>query len=122
MVRLVPLSLLISKPFKSLKRSPVSGKNPDGIIYDPSSKKIFAFEGHSSSVAVVDPKELIQTNLIELPGEPEFAVADGNGLIYNNLEDKSTLDVIDTKTMKVINNFPAGTLRRPNGNSHRFGK
>ena len=103
------------KTLQIIKTIPVSGKNPDGIIYDPSSKKVFAFEGHSSSVAVVDPKELIQSNFIELPGEPEFAVPDGNGLIYNNLEDKSTLDVIDTKTMKVINNFPLEPCGGPTG-------
>lgn len=103
------------KTLQIIKTIPVSGKNPDGIIYDPFSKKIFAFEGHSSSVAVVDPKELIQTNFIELTGAPEFAVTDGKGLIYNNLEDKSSLDVIDTKTMKVIHNFPLGPCGGPTG-------
>lgn len=103
------------KTLQIIKTIPVSGKNPDGIIYDPFSKKIFAFEGHSSSVAVVDPKELIQTNFIELTGAPEFAVTDGKGLIYNNLEDKSSLDVIDTKTMKVIRNFPLGPCGGPTG-------
>lgn len=103
------------KTLQIIKTIPVSGKNPDGIIYDPFSKKIFAFEGHSSSVAVVDPKELIQTNFIELTGAPEFAVTDGKGLIYNNLEDKSSLDVIDTRTMKVIHNFPLGPCGGPTG-------
>jgi DNA-binding beta-propeller fold protein YncE len=98
-----------------IKTIPITGKGPDGIIYDPSSKKIFAFEGDSNSAAVVDPQELKQTATIALGGGPEFAVADGNGLIYNNLEDKSSLNVIDTKTLKVIHNYPLEPCGGPTG-------
>jgi DNA-binding beta-propeller fold protein YncE len=98
-----------------IKTIPITGKGPDGIIYDPSSKKIFAFEGDSNSAAVVDPQELKQTATIALGGGPEFAVADGNGLIYNNLEDKSSINVIDTKTLKVIHNYPLEPCGGPTG-------
>jgi DNA-binding beta-propeller fold protein YncE len=103
------------KTLKIIKTIPVTGKGPDGIIYDPYSKKIFTFEGDSNSAAVVDPETLTQTALIDLGGAPEFAVADGDGIIYNNLEDKNSLDVIDTKTMKVINNYPLAPCGGPTG-------
>jgi DNA-binding beta-propeller fold protein YncE len=98
-----------------IKTIPITGNGPDGIIYDPSSKKVFAFEGDSKSAAVVDPAELKQTGTVDLGGSPEFAVADGKGLIYNNLEDKSSLDVIDTKTLKVIHNYPLEPCGGPTG-------
>lgn len=42
-------------------------------------------------------------------------MADGKGLIYNNLEDKSNLDVIDTKLMKVIHTYPLSPCGGPTG-------
>jgi YVTN family beta-propeller protein len=98
-----------------IKTIPVTGKGPDGIIYDPFSKKIFAFEGDSNSAIVIDPQSLSQTATVDLGGGPEFAVANGNGLIYNNLEDKSSLDVIDTKNLTVIHTFPLAPCGGPTG-------
>lgn len=103
------------KTLKVIKSIPVTGKNPDGIIYDPFSKRIFAFEGHSSTVAVVDPQNLKQIGEIDMGGAPEFAVSDGNGLIYSNLEDKSRLAVIDTKTLKVAKSYPLDPCGGPTG-------
>ncbi|PTQ97855.1 DNA-binding beta-propeller fold protein YncE [Mucilaginibacter yixingensis] len=103
------------KTLKVIKTIPVSGEGPDAIIYDPASKKIFTFEGHSSSIAVVDPQSLTQVGSIAPGGAPEFAVADGKGLIYNNLEDKSRLAVIDTKTLKLVKTLPLDPCGGPTG-------
>ncbi|MGY4383716.1 DNA-binding beta-propeller fold protein YncE [Pedobacter sp. UYP24] len=103
------------KTLKIIKTIPITGKNPDAIIYDPFSKKVFAFEGHSSSVAVIDPQELTQVGAIDAGGEPEFAVSNGKGLIYTNLEDKSRLAVIDTKTLKVSKSYPLDRCGGPTG-------
>jgi DNA-binding beta-propeller fold protein YncE len=103
------------KTLKIIKTIPVTGKKPDGIIYDPYSKKIFAFCGDSNNASVVDPETLTQTGTVELNGAPEFAVADGKGLIYNNLEDKSHLDIINTKTMKVVKNYDLAPCGGPTG-------
>lgn len=104
-----------TKTLKVIKTIPVSGTDADGIIYDPFSKKIFAFEGDSHAVVVVDPQQLAQVGSIELGGNPEFAVADGKGLIYNNLEDKNSLNVIDAVAMKVIKNYPLTPCGGPTG-------
>lgn len=104
-----------TKTLKIIKSIPITGKGPDAIIYDPYSKKIFAFCGDSNNASVVDPKNLSQTKTVELGGAPEFAVADGKGLIYNNLEDKSHLDIIDTKTFKVIHNYDLSPCGGPTG-------
>jgi len=104
-----------TKTLKTIKAIPITGTDADGIIYDPFSKKIFAFEGDSHAVVIVDPVELKQVGKIELAGGPEFAVSDGMGLIYNNLEDKSSLDVIDSKVMKVIKAYPLTPCGGPTG-------
>lgn len=104
-----------TKTFKTIKVIPITGKDADGIIYDTYSKNVFVFEGDDNAAVVVDPKQLKQIGTIALGGAPEFAVSDGNGMIYNNLEDKSSLNVIDAKTLKVIKNYPLAPCGGPTG-------
>jgi DNA-binding beta-propeller fold protein YncE len=104
-----------TKTLKMIKMIPVTGTDADGIIYDPFSKKIFVFEGDSQAAVVIDPQELKQIGKIELGGGPEFAVADGKGLVYNNLEDKNSLNVIDSKTLAVLKNYPLAPCGGPTG-------
>lgn len=104
-----------TKTLKIIKSIPVSGKGLDAIMYDPFSKKIFAFCGDSNNASVVDLQTLTQTGTVDLGGAPEFAVADGKGLIYNNLEDGSHLDVINSKTLKVIKNYDLSPFGGPTG-------
>ncbi len=103
------------KTFKVITTIPVTPKGPDGIIYDPFSKKVFAFCGDGNAASVIDINTLKESTTIDLGGGPEFAVSDGKGLIYNNLEDKNSLDVIDTKTMKVIATYPLAPCGGPTG-------
>jgi DNA-binding beta-propeller fold protein YncE len=104
-----------TKTFKTIKVIPITGTDADGIIYDSFSKKIFVFEGDGKAAVVVDPQKLTQVRSIEMGGAPEFAVSDEKGLVYNNLEDKSSLNVIDTKTMKIIKNYPLDPCGGPTG-------
>jgi DNA-binding beta-propeller fold protein YncE len=52
---------------------------------------------------------------IDLGGGPEFAVSDGKGLVYNNIEDQSTLKVIDVKTLEVKATYPLAPCGGPTG-------
>jgi DNA-binding beta-propeller fold protein YncE len=101
--------------FKTVKVIPVTPKGPDGIMFDPFSKRIFAFCGHGNAASVIDVNDLKEIGTIDLGGGPEFAVPDGKGLIYNNLEDKNSLNVIDAVTMKVIRNYPLTPCGGPTG-------
>jgi DNA-binding beta-propeller fold protein YncE len=80
-----------------------TGTNPDAIIYDPASKKVFAFDGRSNDASVIDAAAAPDTTARKIPldGKPEFAAADGAGHVYVNLEDKSSIAVIDSKALKV---------------------
>ncbi len=50
-----------------------------------------------------------------LGGKPEFAVADGRGMIYVNIEDTSELAAIDAKTHKVTTRWPLKPCEEPSG-------
>jgi YVTN family beta-propeller protein len=100
---------------KTISTVPVTGTGPDCIVYDPKSKQVFVFCGRSNNASVVDAVSLKQVGTVDLGGGPEFAVADGKGLIYNNLEDKNSLNVIDTKTLKVVKNYSLAPCGGPTG-------
>lgn len=104
------------KTLKTVATIPLEGANgPDAIMYDPYSDRVFSFNGESNNSSVVDPNTLKQVGSIALGGGPEFAVSDGKGLIYNNLEDKNSMNVIDAKTLKVIKNYPLAPGGGPTG-------
>ena len=69
----------------------------DSIIYDPASKRIFSFNGDPHSVTVIDPVNGTVIKSLPLGGAPEFAVADGQGMVYDNLEDENAIVVIDSR-------------------------
>jgi DNA-binding beta-propeller fold protein YncE len=85
----------------------------DCIIYDPASKHVFTFNGDSHNATAIDPTTGNTVGTIDLGGGPEFAVADGQGTIYNNLEDKSEVLVIDSRSLKVKSHWPIAPAGAP---------
>jgi len=103
------------KSLQKITTIPVTGNGPDAIMYDAFSKQVFSFNGESKNASVIDAVSLKQTGTVDLGGGPEFAVPNGHGLIYNNLEDKNSLNVIDAKQLKVIQNYPLAPCGGPTG-------
>ena len=101
--------------FKVLKTISLPAEDEDGIIYDPYSKKVFCFCGDSKVTCVIDPKTLEVVKTIDLGGSPEFAVSDGKGLVYNNIEDQNVIKVIDTKNMTIKATWPLDPCGGPTG-------
>ncbi|HET6913993.1 MAG TPA: YncE family protein [Rhodanobacteraceae bacterium] len=93
----------------------VKGENPDAILYDPYSKRVFTFNGHSKDASVIDATSGKLLGTIALPGKPEFAVSDGQGHVYDNIEDKGELVEIDPKAMKVTHTWELKNCEDPSG-------
>jgi YVTN family beta-propeller protein len=90
-------------------------KDPDAVIYDPASKRVFSFNGDGNSTTVIDAKSGNVDGTIPLGGGPEFAASDGKGFVFANLEDKSSLVKIDSKNMKVVSTWPLAPCESPSG-------
>jgi DNA-binding beta-propeller fold protein YncE len=85
----------------------------DCILYDPASKHIFTFNGDSHNSTAIDPATGKSVGTVDLGGGPEFAVADGHGMIYNNLEDKSEVVAIDSRNLQVKSRWPIAPAGAP---------
>jgi DNA-binding beta-propeller fold protein YncE len=92
-----------------------AGENPDAILYDPASKRVFAFNGRSQDATAIDAAKGTVLGTIKLGGKPEFAVSDGKGEIFVNIEDKSQLDAIDPTTLEVKSRWPLAPCQEPSG-------
>jgi DNA-binding beta-propeller fold protein YncE len=89
------------------------GNKPDAIIYDPSTKRVFAFNGDSNSATAIEAADGKVAGTVDLGGSPEYAVADGSGYIYNNLEDASVVLKINARTLKVEQRWPTAPCASP---------
>ncbi|HUI40613.1 MAG TPA: YncE family protein [Terriglobia bacterium] len=92
-----------------------TGEGADGIIYDPGSKRVFTFNGRAGTSTAIDAENGQVAGTITLDGRPEFGAADGEGHVYNNLEDKSIVLQIDSKNLKVLNRWPLAPCESPSG-------
>ncbi len=75
-----------------------TGAGPDAIVYDPASHRVFAFNGRSHDATVIDAINNTVVATLPLSGKPEFARADGRGMVFANIEDTAELVAIDAKT------------------------
>jgi YVTN family beta-propeller protein len=88
-------------------------KDADSIVYDPASKRVFSMNGDSHNCTVIDAKSGTVVGTIDLGGGPEFAVADGKGTVYVNIEDKNELVSIDSQTLKIKSRWPLAPAGTP---------
>ncbi|MDE3199800.1 MAG: YncE family protein [Acidobacteriota bacterium] len=92
-----------------------TGAGADAIMYEPVTNTIWTWNGHGHSATKIDAATFKPVVTIPLPGKPEFAVADGHGLIYDNIEDKSEIVRIDAKTGTVTATWPLKDCESPSG-------
>ena len=100
------------KTLKPIQEIP-TGKKPDAIIFDPATSRVFAFNGGSNSATVIEAKDGKVAGTVDLGGGPEFAVSDGKGYIFDNLEDESLVVKIDAQNRKVDQRWPTGPCASP---------
>ena len=89
--------------------------DPDCIIFDPSTKRVFTFNGDPATSTAIDAKTGAVVGHVTLDGGPEYSVPDGHGHIYNNVADKSEVEEIDSKSLKVTRVWPIAPGNSPSG-------
>jgi YVTN family beta-propeller protein len=107
------VTVLDLKTLKATSVISIEGKNPDSIIYDPATKRVFTFNGKSSDSTVIDANTGKVIGTVKLAGKPEEPALDGKGNMFINIEDKSSLQKFDTKTLQVTGTWPEAPCEEP---------
>jgi YVTN family beta-propeller protein len=101
---------------KVIQETKIAGHNPDAIVYEPVGKHVFTFNGKSKDVTVLDAATLELVVTLPVPDKPEFAVDDGAGHIYANIESEAgQMVVIDSRTLTVTATWPLPGCASPSG-------
>jgi hypothetical protein len=106
------------KSLAVIRKIPIHTGGLDGIMYDDFSDRII-LTNHSrpiGTLVAIDAKtgDIVGTVELEDNG-PEGAASDGQGKIFVNNEGKSTIQVIDLKTMSVLASWPLAPCEGPTG-------
>lgn len=110
------VAVLDMEKMKLLPSFDLKGKDPDAILYDASTKRVFTFNGGGTKDATaIDAATGEVLGSIPLGGKPETAQADGDGHIYVNVEDKDEIVAFDSKTLEVLHSWPSAPCKDPAG-------
>ncbi len=109
------VTIIDLKSLAFLSKVSVTGQNPDAILYDQFSHKVFVYNGRTSNATVIDAATDKVVATITLDGKPEFSATDGKGKVYVNIEDKSEISVINSRTLKVENTWSISPGEEPSG-------
>jgi YVTN family beta-propeller protein len=103
------------KTDKVLAEVKSTGQNPDAILYDPATHRVFAFNGRGGNATAIDGATAKVEGTIALGGKPEFAASDRRGSVFVNIEDKNEVVSIDARNLKVTNRWPLAGCEEPSG-------
>ncbi len=92
-----------------------AGTNPDGIVFDPTTKTVWAFNGRSKNVTVIDTATNQAVATLDVPGKPEFPVADGRGSVYDNIESANEIVRFDARTKTLTATWKLTDCDSPSG-------
>jgi DNA-binding beta-propeller fold protein YncE len=100
---------------KTISTVKSGGLNPDAVVYDASTKRVFAFNGKSADATALNAADGKVAGMIPIGGRPEFAAGDGQGHVFVNVEDKSQLLEIDAQKLAVLHRWPLTGCKEPSG-------
>lgn len=93
----------------------IQAKNPDAILYEPSLHRVYTFNGGSKNATVIDGKSNKVIATIPLNCKPEFAVTDGSGKIYFNMQDKNMVGELNSQNMQLVRKWSITPGEDPSG-------
>jgi DNA-binding beta-propeller fold protein YncE len=109
------VTIFDTKTLATIKKVHIDGRNPDAILYDPVSKRVFTFNAGSGSSTVIEAASGKIVGTISLDGRPEFAVSDGHGTIFVNLEDSSAVVAFDARSLDLRSRWSIAPGEEPSG-------
>ena len=109
------VTIFDSRSLAVLGRVRTTGGNPDAIVYEPATHRVFTFNGTGANATAIDLTAGAVVGTVALGGKPEFAVAPGDGRIYVNIESTAEVVVLDARDLTVAARWPLAPCQAPTG-------
>ena len=85
-----------------------AGTNPDGIVFEPATQTVWAFNGRSKDVTVIDAATRKVVRHHSAARQARVPAVDGKGTVFDNIEDKNEIVRLDAHARKLTAEWPAG--------------
>jgi DNA-binding beta-propeller fold protein YncE len=109
------IGMFDTEKMEKIKSITVTGR-PDGILFEPFTRRVYIFSHSSPSITVIDPTDGSVAGTIDVGGAMEQAQSDGQGRLYADVEDQKKIAVVDVKALKVTTKYDLGeTAGEPGG-------
>jgi len=89
--------------------------NPNSMVYDKPTGRLFVGHKPTRSMTVIAAATGAVEGTIPLDAVPEFPVSDGEGNIFVNIDDRSEIVDIDSKSLKIKARWPVAPCEAPSG-------
>ena len=96
-------------------RQGTGGDDPNGIIYDPTTHRVFSADRGSKRLTAIDARsgKIVATS-VDLNGRTEHLAADDEGHVFLNMQDKGTmLKLNGAGDLKVLETWSLGSCGQP---------
>jgi DNA-binding beta-propeller fold protein YncE len=93
------LTIFNAKTLATIGQVNSTGENPGPTVFDPATRRVFAFNLNTHNATVIDSKEGKVVGTFDLRGRPELAGTDAKGNVFVNLVQKNFVLQIDAQKM-----------------------
>lgn len=101
------------KTLAVVDRVPV-GADPNVILFDQKTRRIFTADRGSKRVTALDPKTGKIVGTIDgLGGKTEHAASDDSGHIFLNMQDLDVMLKLDSQSLRVVEKWPTAPCEQP---------
>jgi YVTN family beta-propeller protein len=108
------VTIFDTKTLKVISQVPV-GMDPDAILFEPVTGRVFSLNARSSNATAIDAKTGMVVGTVVLNGKPEFAVADGKGKFYVDINDKNEIGEVDAAKLTETKHYSIAPCNDPSG-------
>ncbi len=91
------------------------GAKPDAATYDARSGTVWVMNADDGTASIIDPKAAKLVGSVSIGGALEFAVVDGKGHLFVNVEDKHQIAMVNIKARKVLRRTDLVGCEDPSG-------
>ena len=91
------------------------GDGPDAALFDHATGLLAVMNGGDGSISLIDPARRAVVGRIKVGGDLEYAVSDGGGTLYVNIEDGNAIARVDLVARKVLGRIALPGCKGPTG-------